>query len=166
MVLKRSLTLLVASTLAALAAASIVALLGLSAQQAQAQEWTDSVSDTSGQAQDQGASTSGIKVTEDKKTTLRFTVTLSPDARAQRIFEQLTFPKSFNLKSAKPNQGACGISGRQVNCNYDVVQPGQTVYVDVTFTPKKAGKFDIPALICGTKAGCVSTTYRISVVKS
>lgn len=163
MVLKRSLTLLVVSTLAALAAASIVALLGVSAQQAQAQAWSDSVSVASDQGQE--PSTSGIKIVEDKKTTLRFTVHLNSGAQAQRIFERLTFPKSFNLKSAKPNQGACGISGRQVNCNYGVVQPGETVYVDVTFTPKKAGKFDIPALICGNKDGCISTTYRISVVK-
>ena len=162
MVLKRSLTLLVASTLAALAAASIVALLGLSAQQAQAQDLTGAVSAPEA-AQEEGASAN--KIVEDKKTTLRFTVTLSPNAPAQRISERLTFPSSFNLRSADPNQGNCNISGRQVNCNYGVVQPGETVYVDVRFTPKKAGKFNVPALICGNKDGCISPTYRIVVDK-
>src|SRR4051812_15714068 len=162
MVLKRSLTLLVVSTLAALAAASIVTLLGLSAQQARAQDFTEAVS-VPGAVQEEGAS--GTNIVEDKKTTLRFTVTLSPKADAQRISERLTFPLSFTLKNADPNQGKCNISGRQVYCAYGVVHPGETVYVDVRFTPSKAGKFNIPALICGTKDGCITHTYPIVVDK-
>jgi hypothetical protein len=160
MVLKRSLTLLVVSTLAALAAASIVTLLGLSAQQARAQDFTEAVS-VPGAVQEAGASAN--KIVKGKNTTLRFTVRLNGDA--QRIQERLTFPSSFNLRSADPNQGDCSISGRQVYCDYGRVQSGATVYVDVRFTPTKAGTFNIPALICGGKDGCIAPTYRIVVDK-
>jgi hypothetical protein len=69
MVLKRSLTLLVVSTLAALAAASIVTLLGLSAQQARAQDFTEAVS-VPGAVQEAGASAN--RIVKGKNTTLRF----------------------------------------------------------------------------------------------
>src|SRR4051812_16158994 len=111
MVLKRSLTTLVALMLGVLAAALMVALLGVSSQEARAQESTGGTWESQDQVQDAASN----KLVVGKQGTITRTHVNFTGVR-QRVQETLTFPKKnnnpvFTLKQATPNRGSCTISG-------------------------------------------------------
>jgi len=111
MVLKRSLTTLVALMLGVLAAALMVALLGVSSQEAQAQESTNGTWESQDQVQDAASN----KLVVGKQGTITRTHVNFTGVR-QRVQETLTFPKAgkhnklpFKLISATSNRGQCTI---------------------------------------------------------
>jgi hypothetical protein len=171
MVLKRSLTTLVALTLGILAAALMLALLGASSQEAQAQESTGGT----WEAQDQVQGTASNNLVVGKQGTITRTHVNGTGVR-QRVQETLTFPKGkkkhnppFKLISATSNRGQCTISGsdsRRVVCDYGVVDPGQQIRVRVTLTPRKAGTFTITDLIDPAKTPNFQSSFQVTVSKS